>query len=37
MIKGLGFSSVIREVVILSVMAAFLITASFKRFKIRLE
>lgn len=37
MIKGLGFSSIIREVVVLSVMAVVLVIASFKRFKNRLE
>jgi len=37
MIKGLGFSSIIREVSVLSVMAFVLIIASFKRFKNRLE
>lgn len=37
MIKGLGFSSIIREVTVLGVMAFVLIIASFKRFKHRLE
>lgn len=37
MIKGLGFSSIIREVIVLSVMAFVLIIASFKKFKNRLE
>ena len=37
MIKGLGFSSIIKEVIVLSVMAFVLIAASFKRFKNRLE
>lgn len=37
MIKGLGVSSVIKEVIILSLMGAVIITASLKRFKVRLE
>jgi len=37
MIKGLGFSSVIKEVIVLSLMGAVIITASLKRFKVRLE
>jgi ABC-2 type transport system permease protein len=36
MIKGLGLSSVIQEVLILLLMATVIITASLKRFKIRL-
>lgn len=37
MIKGLGFSSIVQEVVVLSFMAVVLIMASFKKFKNRLE
>jgi len=37
MIKGLGFSSIIKEVSILSLMALVLVLASLKKFKIRLE
>lgn len=37
MIKGLGFASILKELGILSVMAAVLIAASLKKFKIRLE
>ena len=37
MIQGLGFSSVIKEFIILSSMAIFLIAVSIKRFKYRLE
>jgi ABC-2 type transport system permease protein len=37
MIKGLGFSSILRELAVLSVMALVLITVSLKRFKLRLE
>ncbi len=37
MIKGLGIASVVKEVSILVGMAVFLIAASFKRFKVRLE
>jgi len=37
MIKGLGFSSIIRETIVLSIMAVVLISISFKKFKIRLE
>jgi len=37
MIKGLGFASVLKEIGILSVMAAVLIAASLKKFKTRLE
>ncbi len=37
MIKGLGLMSVIREMVILSVLAVFFIVVSLKNFKIRLE
>lgn len=37
MIKGLGFSSVIKEISVLSMMAIVIITASLKRFKVRLE
>ncbi|MDW7693591.1 ABC transporter permease [Flammeovirgaceae bacterium SG7u.111] len=37
MIKGLGFESIIKEMIILSIMAVVLITVSLKKFKIRLE
>jgi ABC-2 type transport system permease protein len=37
MIKGLGFASIWREVLILSVMTLFLLLVSFKKFKRRLE
>lgn len=37
MIKGLGFSSIIKEVIILTSMAVVLILASLKKFKLRLE
>ena len=37
MIKGLGLKDVIKEISVLSVMAVVLITASLKKFKIRLE
>lgn len=37
MIKGLGFSSIIRETIILSLMAVALISISLKKFKTRLE
>jgi len=37
MIKGVGLSGVYKEVLVLSFMAFFLIAASLKRFKIRLE
>jgi ABC-2 type transport system permease protein len=37
MIKGLGFTSVIKEIAILSLMGSVIIIASLKRFKIRLE
>ncbi|MDA3810871.1 MAG: ABC transporter permease [Spirochaetaceae bacterium] len=37
MIKGLGFSSIIKELFVLGGMAVFLITLSLKKFKIRLE
>ncbi len=37
MIKGLGLTSVLKEIVILSVMGILLVTISLKRFKIRLE
>lgn len=37
MIKGLGFSSIIKETMVLLGMAVFLITVSLKKFKIRLE
>jgi len=37
MIKGLGISSVIKEMTILSAMALLLVTASLRKFKIRLE
>jgi ABC-2 type transport system permease protein len=37
MIKGLGLSSIIRETLILTGMAIFLITVSLKSFKVRLE
>jgi ABC-2 type transport system permease protein len=37
MIKGLGFSSIVRELAVLSQMALVLITVSLKRFKLRLE
>jgi ABC-2 type transport system permease protein len=37
MIKGLGFSSITKELTVLSLMAVVLITISLKRFKLRLE
>lgn len=37
MIKGLGFSSIVGETAVLLAMAVLLITASFKKFKTRLE
>ena len=37
MIKGLGFSSILRELGVLSLMALVLVTVSLKRFKLRLE
>ena len=37
MIKGLGFSAIVQEVIVLSLMAVVLIAISFKKFKIRLE
>lgn len=37
MIKGLGFTAVIREITVLSLMAVVLITVSLKKFKTRLE
>lgn len=37
MIKGLGFSSIIKEVVILTGMAAVILAVSIKKFKFRLE
>jgi ABC-2 type transport system permease protein len=37
MIKGLGVTSIIRELLVLMVMAVVLITVSLKKFKIRLE
>mgnify|MGYP003860886639 CR=1 FL=1 len=37
MIKGLGFSGIIKELSVLLLMAFVLIAASLKRFKIRLE
>jgi len=37
MIKGLGFSSIIKEILVLLFMAVVLITVSLKKFKIRLE
>lgn len=37
MIKGLGFSSILKEVAILCLMALVLITVSLKKFKLRLE
>ena len=37
MIKGLGFSSILKEFVVLSVMVLTILTISLKKFKIRLE
>ncbi|OIP84292.1 MAG: multidrug ABC transporter permease [Porphyromonadaceae bacterium CG2_30_38_12] len=37
MIQGLGFSSILREVLILSLMATVLVAVSMKKFKVRLE
>jgi ABC-2 type transport system permease protein len=37
MIKGLGLMDVLKEIAVLSFMAVFLVTASLKKFKIRLE
>jgi ABC-2 type transport system permease protein len=37
MIKGLGISAIIKEVLVLALMAVVLITISLKKFKIRLE
>lgn len=37
MIKGLGFASVAKEILIMALMAALIIFASLKRFKVRLE
>lgn len=37
MIKGLGFMSIWKEVLILSGMTVFLLFISFKKFKIRLQ
>lgn len=37
MIKGLGFSAIVKETAVLSLMAVVLITLSLKKFKIRLE
>lgn len=37
MIKGLGFASVWKETLILTVMAAVILVISFKKFKVRLE
>ena len=37
MIKGLGLTDVLKEVMVLTLMAVVLITASLKKFKIRLE
>jgi ABC-2 type transport system permease protein len=37
MIKGLGFSSILKEFVVLSVMGLIILTISLKKFKIRLE
>jgi len=37
MIKGLGITSVLKEVAILSLMGAVLVTVSLKKFKVRLE
>lgn len=37
MIKGVGFESIVKEVVVLSTMAVFLVGLSLKKFKIRLE
>lgn len=37
MIKGLGFTSIVKELAILSIMALFFITVSIKKFKLRLE
>lgn len=37
MIKGLGFSSIVKETVVLSTMAVLLISISLKKFKTRLE
>ena len=37
MIKGLGITSIIKELVVLGAMAVVLITLSLKKFKIRLD
>ena len=37
MIKGLGFSGIIKELSVLVIMAIVLVAASLKKFKIRLE
>jgi ABC-2 type transport system permease protein len=37
MIKGLGVASILKELAILSGMAIFILAASLKRFKVRLE
>jgi len=37
MIKGLGITSVLKEIGILSLMSLVLVTISLKKFKIRLE
>ena len=37
MIKGVGFSAIINEVLVLSLMAIVLVTLSLKKFKIRLD
>ena len=37
MIKGLGFSSIVKEMLVLSIMAVVLISVSLKKFKTRLE
>jgi len=37
MIKGVGFTSIAKEILVLSFMAVFLIGLSLKKFKIRLE
>jgi ABC-2 type transport system permease protein len=37
MIKGLGITSVLKEVTILSIMSLVLVGISLKKFKIRLE
>jgi ABC-2 type transport system permease protein len=37
MIKGLGISAIVKEILVLTLMAVVLITISLKKFKIRLE